>query len=131
MSKAKRLLTVNLTVAAIFLCWTVTVLPGAVGGPQSIEVKLGYQQNKIKTVTVEFEGGKEAHILVTAGVRGYSVVYAPGHKNFYGTLAPTDKPGVYGIQGSWTPEKTSTFYIELLNNDDEAKKDATFLITTN
>ena len=131
MLKAKRLLTVGITVATTFLCCTVTVLPGAVGGPQSIEVKLGYKQNKIKTLTVEFEGGKEARILVTGDVRGYSVVYAPGHKSFYGRLEPTDKPGVYGIQGSWTPEKTSTFYIDVLNDDDEAKKDATFHITTN
>jgi hypothetical protein len=130
-STPKRLLSINVGAIAVFLCSTVTVLPGAVGGPKSIEVKLSYHENNTKTVTIQFEGGKEAHVLVTGDVAGYSVAWGSDGKQFYGRMKPTGKPGEFGIQGTWRPDKTSNIYVQIINSDDDARKDATFHIETN
>lgn len=78
---------------AVLLVLVVTAMPdamaGAVGGPKTIPVSLGYTENNSQTVTIEFEGGREARVLVTSNVRGYSVVFGPDRKQFYGKLGPS------------------------------------------
>jgi hypothetical protein len=122
-----RRLAAGLMVLAIPPC----VMAGAVGGPKTLTVNVGYFQNNTQTLTVEFEGGREARVLVTGNVRGYSVVFNPDGKQFFGKLGPIDGSALFGIQGSWTPATTSRFHIQVINDDNDAKKDATFTIKTN
>jgi hypothetical protein len=99
----------------------------------AIELLTHYNEHNVETAYIEFEGGKVATVSVFAPVRGWSTIHGPdGHQVLEGHLGPTNKAGVYGITGSFTPRSTSKYLITVMNSDTNAKNDnVTFRVVTN
>lgn len=122
-----------LAAAAFFADMPSQCFAGAVDGPHRYELEVGYYTHNTKQVKIEFEGGKEARIMCSSTVCGYGVLYGPDFKGqSYRRFETQGMPaGRCGAVAIFTPEKRSSYTIQVINDDNNAKKDAKFLIETN
>lgn len=115
---------------ALALCGVPRSFGGAVGGPQTFELSLGYYSRNTDHVQVEFEGGKEARISTWSTLCGYGVITGPGVE-LVKKFARYGSEGRCGGVATFTPSRTAKYTIEVINDDNDAKKDAVYHIETN
>jgi len=116
---------------AVFLESGSTCSAGAVGGPQRILLDTFYYKQNMNQVSIEFEGGKAAHVTVSSDICGHSVIYGPNGKAIlYKKFSRRNSTELCTGVATFTPASRSTYTITVINNDDDAKRDATFVIET-